>query len=307
MVPFKPYFLGEAVPEYTRAASVQKCVRTLDIEEVGKTTRHASFFQMCGNFSFGDYFKETAIPLAWELLTSPIEAGGFGFAKERLWATVYEDDDESEQLWLNLTDIPAERIQRRGKADNFWSMGVPGPCGPCSEIYFDRGPEYGQEGGPVVDEDRYLEIWNLVFMQYARGDGQTKDDYPILGELPAKNIDTGAGLERIAALLQGVENIYEIDTTRTVLDKATAITGKHYGDSEKDDVALRVVADHSRTCVFMIADGVSPGNEGRGYVLRRITRRVINKMRSLGATEPVMADLIASVVGSDEPAVSGVD
>ncbi|MEI2727929.1 MAG: alanine--tRNA ligase [Candidatus Nanopelagicales bacterium] len=301
MVPFKPYFLGEAVPEYTRAASVQKCVRTLDIEEVGKTTRHASFFQMCGNFSFGDYFKETAIPLAWELLTSPIEAGGFGFAKERLWATVYEDDDESEQLWLNLTDIPAERIQRRGKADNFWSMGVPGPCGPCSEIYFDRGPEYGQEGGPVVDEDRYLEIWNLVFMQYARGDGQTKDDYPILGELPAKNIDTGAGLERIAALLQGVENIYEIDTTRTVLDKATAITGKHYGDSEKDDVALRVVADHSRTCVFMIADGVSPGNEGRGYVLRRITRRVINKMRSLGATEPVMADLIASVVEAMSP------
>ncbi len=301
MVPFKPYFLGEAVPEHTRATSVQKCVRTLDIEEVGKTTRHASFFQMCGNFSFGDYFKETAIPLAWELLTSPTDQGGYGFEKERLWATVYEDDDESEQLWLNLTDIPAERIQRRGKADNFWSMGVPGPCGPCSEIYFDRGPEYGQEGGPVVDEDRYLEIWNLVFMQYARGEGQTKEDYPILGELPAKNIDTGAGLERIAALLQGVDNIYEIDTTRAVLDRATAITGKHYGDNEKDDVALRVVADHSRTCVFMIADGVSPGNEGRGYVLRRITRRIINKMRLLGATEPVMVPLIASVVAAMSP------
>ena len=301
MVPFKPYFLGEAVPAFTRATSVQKCVRTLDIEEVGKTTRHASFFQMCGNFSFGDYFKEAAIPLAWELLTSSQEDGGFGFEKDRLWATVYEDDDESEQLWLTLTDIPAERIQRRGKADNFWSMGVPGPCGPCSEIYFDRGPDYGQEGGPVVDEDRYLEIWNLVFMQYARGEGQTKDDYPILGELPAKNIDTGAGLERIAALLQGVDNIYEIDTTRTVLNKATEITGKHYGDNEKDDVALRVVADHSRTCVFMIADGVNPGNEGRGYVLRRITRRVINKMRALGATDAVMSGLIASVVEAMSP------
>ena len=301
MVPFKPYFLGEAKPDYTRATSVQKCVRTLDIEEVGKTTRHASFFQMCGNFSFGDYFKESAIPLAWELLTSSVADGGFGFDKERLWATVYEDDDESEQLWLTLTDIPADRIQRRGKADNFWSMGVPGPCGPCSEIYYDRGPEYGKEGGPVVDEDRYLEIWNLVFMQYARGDGETKDDYPILGELPAKNIDTGAGLERIAALLQGVDNIYEIDTTATVLNKATDITGKRYGDNEKDDVALRVVADHSRTCVFMIADGVNPGNEGRGYVLRRITRRVINKMRALGATEPVMADLIASVVEAMSP------
>lgn len=301
MVPFKPYFLGEAVPDYTRATSVQKCVRTLDIEEVGKTTRHASFFQMCGNFSFGDYFKELAIPLAWELLTSAVDDGGFGFDKERLWATVYLDDDESEQLWLTLTDISAERIQRRDKADNFWSMGVPGPCGPCSEIYYDRGPAYGKEGGPVVDEDRYLEIWNLVFMQFERGAGETKDDYPILGELPAKNIDTGAGLERIAALLQGVDNIYEIDTTRTVLNTATQITGKHYGQDGKDDVALRVVADHSRTCVFMIADGVNPGNEGRGYVLRRITRRVISKMRALGATEPVMAELIASVVEAMSP------
>ncbi|MFT6564387.1 MAG: alanyl-tRNA synthetase, partial [Actinomycetes bacterium] len=291
MVPFKPYFLGESVPEYSRAVSVQKCVRTLDIEEVGKTTRHASFFQMCGNFAFGDYFKATAIPLAWELLTTPIDGGGFGFAKDRLWATVYEEDDESKELWLDLTDIDPKHIQRRDKNDNFWSMGVPGPCGPCSEIYYDRGPAYGEEGGPIVDEDRYLEIWNLVFMQFERGVGEGKADFPILGELPAKNIDTGAGLERIAALLQGVDNIYEIDTTKDVLDRATEITGKHYGATEKDDVALRVVADHSRTCVFMIADGVSPGNEGRGYVLRRLTRRVISKMRSLDATEPVMADL----------------
>jgi len=301
MVPFKPYFLGESIPAFSRAASVQKCVRTLDIEEVGKTTRHASFFQMCGNFAFGDYFKATAIPLAWELLTTSIAEGGFGFAKDRLWVTVYEDDDESEELWLDLTNIDPAHIQRRGKADNFWSMGVPGPCGPCSEIYYDKGPEHGQEGGPVVDEDRYLEIWNLVFMQYERGAGDTKDDFPILGELPAQNIDTGAGLERIAALLQGVDNIYEIDTTKIVLDRATEITGKRYGANQKDDVALRVVADHSRTCVFMIADGVSPGNEGRGYVLRRIARRVISKMRSLGATEPVMADLVDAVVKAMSP------
>jgi len=301
MVPFKPYFLGEAVPPYSRATSVQKCVRTLDIDEVGKTTRHASFFQMCGNFSFGDYFKSTAIPLAWELLTSTIEDGGFGFAKDKLWATIYEDDDESERLWLELTDMPTERIQRRGKADNFWSMGVPGPCGPCSEIYFDRGPEHGKEGGPVADEDRYLEIWNLVFMQSERGEGRGKDDYPILGELPAKSIDTGAGLERMAALLQGVDNIYEIDTTKVVLDRATAITGKRYGDDEHDDVALRVVADHARTCAFMVNDGVLPGNEGRGYVLRRLMRRVINKMRLLGATEPVMRDLVDAVVSSMAP------
>ncbi len=301
MVPFKPYFLGESVPDYSRATSVQKCVRTLDIEEVGKTTRHASFFQMCGNFSFGDYFKATAIPLAWELLTTPVSSGGFGFAKDLLWATVYENDDESEQLWLDLTDIDPAHIQRRGMADNYWSMGVPGPCGPCSEIYYDRGPEYGQEGGPVADEDRFLEIWNLVFMQFERGRGQSKDDFPILGDLPAKNIDTGAGLERIAAILQGVDNIYEIDTSRAVLDRATEITGKRYGENEKDDIALRVVTDHSRTAVFMLADGVSPGNDGRGYVLRRITRRVISKMRSLGATDPVMAALVDVVIRSMAP------
>lgn len=301
MVPFKPYFLGEAPPPYPRATSVQKCVRTLDIDEVGKTTRHASFFQMCGNFSFGDYFKAKAIPLAWELLTNSIEDGGYGLDKERLWATVYEDDDESEQLWLELTDIPAERIQRRGMADNFWSMGVPGPCGPCSEIYYDRGPEYGQEGGPIADEDRYLEVWNLVFMQFERGPGEGKAGFPIVGELPAKNIDTGAGLERIAAILQGVDNIYEIDTTRIILSRATEITGRRYGADHKDDVALRVVADHSRTCAFMINDGVLPGNEGRGYVLRRLMRRVISKMRSLGATEPVMRSLIDAAVQAMGP------
>ncbi|MEY2672912.1 MAG: hypothetical protein RLZZ508_789, partial [Actinomycetota bacterium] len=229
MVPFKPYFLGEAAAEYKRAASVQKCVRTLDIEEVGKTTRHASFFQMAGNFSFGDYFKEGAIPFAWELLTSSTSDGGYGFPEDKLWVTVYEDDDEAAEIWHKKVGVPKDRIQRRGQIDNFWSMGVPGPCGPCSEIYYDRGPQYGKEGGPVVDEDRYLEVWNLVFMQFERGAGPGKEGYPILGELPAKNIDTGMGVERMAALLQGVENIYEIDTTRVILDKAVDLTGVKYG------------------------------------------------------------------------------
>jgi alanyl-tRNA synthetase len=296
MVPFKPYFLGEAPAPYPRAASVQKVVRTLDIEEVGKTTRHASFFQMAGNFSFGDYFKEKAIPLAWELLTTGIEHGGYGFDPERLWVTVYHDDDQAEQIWRDVVGVPQERIQRRGMLDNYWSMGVPGPCGPCSEIYYDRGPSFGVEGGPIADENRYLEVWNLVFMQFARGDGPGKEGYPILGELPAKNIDTGMGLERMAAILQGVDNIYEIDTTRTILDAACALTGVTYGDSEEQDILLRVVADHSRTCVFLISDGVVPGNEGRGYVLRRLMRRVIRNMRILGAEQPSMEQLsIASI------------
>lgn len=301
MVPFKPYFLGEAVPSHRRATSVQKVVRTLDIEEVGKTTRHASFFQMCGNFSFGDYFKSEAIPMAWELLTSPVAAGGYGLPADKLWVTVFENDDEAETLWRELVGLPAERIQRRGMADNFWSMGVPGPCGPCSEIYYDRGPEYGREGGPIADEDRYLEVWNLVFMESARGEGTGKDDFPILGDLPAKNIDTGLGLERLAAILQGVDNIYEIDTSRAVLDVAAELTGVRYGTDEKSDVSLRVITDHSRTCTFLIADGVLPGNEGRGYVLRRLLRRVVRNMRILGADQPTMATLVATVVNSMSP------
>ncbi|TAK69539.1 MAG: alanine--tRNA ligase [Actinomycetota bacterium] len=301
MVPFKPYFLGEAVPPSPRATSVQKCVRTLDIDEVGKTTRHASFFQMCGNFSFGDYFKEQAIPLAWELLTRPVADGGFGFPEARLWPTVYEDDDEAADLWQRVIGVPAERIQRRGKADNFWSMGVPGPCGPCSEIYYDRGAEHGRDGGPVADEDRYLEVWNLVFMQFERGAGTGKDDYPIYGELPAKNIDTGMGLERMATLLQGVDNLYEIDTTRVILDRAMELSGARYGVDRRADVGLRVVADHSRTCAFLVADGVLPGNEGRGYVLRRLMRRVIRTMRLLGATEPTMGELAAAAIAAMGP------
>ena len=301
MVPFKPYFLGEVTPPYARATSVQKCVRTLDIDEVGKTTRHASFFQMCGNFSFGDYFKEGAIALAWELLTRPLADGGYGFPEERLWVTVYLDDDEAADIWHKKIGVPKERIQRRDMADNFWSMGVPGPCGPCSEIYYDRGPAYGAEGGPIADENRYLEIWNLVFMQNERGAGGGKDSYPILGELPAKSIDTGLGLERTAALLQGVENIYEIDTTIMILNRASELTGVKYGSSEKSDIALRVIADHARTSAMLIGDGVTPGNEGRGYVLRRMMRRTIRNMRLLGSMDPIMSELTVAAIGAMGP------
>ncbi len=296
MVPFKPYFLGEAPPPYPRATSVQKVVRTLDIEEVGRTTRHASFFQMAGNFSFGDYFKAGAIPFAWELLTRPVSDGGYGFPEEKLWATVYDDDDEAIDLWHREAGLPLDRIQRRGPKDNYWSMGVPGPGGPCSEIYYDRGPQFGREGGPVADEDRYLEVWNLVFMQDELSAVRSKEDFDILKPLPAKNIDTGMGLERMAALLQGVDNIYEIDTTRGILDRACELSGARYGRDDRDDVSLRVVADHARTCAFLIGDGVLPGNEGRGYVLRRLMRRVIRMMRVLGAQDPSMGELIDTTV-----------
>ena len=301
MVPFKPYFLGEITPPYKRATSVQKCVRTLDIDEVGKTTRHASFFQMCGNFSFGDYFKEGAIALAWDLLTRPISDGGYGFPEDKLWVTVYLTDDEAADIWHKKIGIPKERIQRRDMADNFWSMGVPGPCGPCSEIYYDRGPAYGIDGGPIADENRYLEIWNLVFMQNERGAGGGKDDFPILGELPAKSIDTGLGLERTAALLQGVENIYEIDTTMQILKRAMELTGVKYGANEKSDISLRVIADHARTSAMLIGDGVTPGNEGRGYVLRRMMRRTIRNMRLLGTNDPIMSELTIAAIGAMGP------
>ncbi|WDZ82314.1 alanine--tRNA ligase [Micromonospora cathayae] len=299
MVQFVPYFLGQQTPPYPRATSVQKCIRTPDIDEVGKTSRHGTFFQMNGNFSFGDYFKAGAIPLAWELSTKPVEQGGFGLDPERIWATVYLDDDEAAAIWREV-GLPAERIVRRGKKDNFWSMGIPGPAGPCSELYYDRGPEYGREGGPEVDEDRYLEYWNLVFMQYEIADVTSKEDFRIVGDLPRQNIDTGMGLERMASLLQGVDNLYEIDEVRPILARASELTGKRYGahsghvaaESHPDDVRLRVVADHVRTALMLIGDGVTPSNEGRGYVLRRIMRRAIRAMRLLGYQEPALPELL---------------
>jgi alanyl-tRNA synthetase len=292
MVPFKPYFLGQLTPPYRRAASVQKVVRTLDIDEVGKTSRHGSFFQMNGNFSFGDYFKSGAIALAWELSTQPVADGGFGLDESRLWVTVFHDDDEAADIWRTEIGVPAERIVRRGMADNFWSMGVPGPCGPCSEIYYDRGPQYGPDGGPEVDEDRFMEFWNLVFMQSERGPGSGKSDFPILGDLPAKNIDTGMGLERMASLMQGVDSLYEIDEVRPVLDRAAELTGVKYGADHANDVRLRVVADHVRTALMLIGDGVIPANEGRGYVLRRILRRTVRAIRLLGHEGPALPELL---------------
>ena len=300
MVPFKPYFLGQETPPAPRATSVQKCVRTQDIEEVGKTSRHGTFFQMNGNFSFGDYFKAGAIELAWELITGSIEDGRFGLDPERLWVTVLDNDDEAIGLWRELTGIPMERIVRRGLADNYWHMGVPGPGGPCSEIYYDRGPAYGPEGGPAVDEDRFLEFWNLVFMQESLSAVRTKVDFDIDAPLPKKNIDTGMGLERMASLLQGVDNLYEIDEVKPVLVRAAEMTGKVYGahsghsagTSHPDDVRLRVVADHVRSSLMLIGDGVTPGNEGRGYVLRRMLRRAVRSMRLLGYADPCLPELL---------------
>ena len=298
MVPFIPYFLGQETAPYRRATSIQKCIRTLDIDEVGKTARHGTFFQMAGNFSFGDYFKERAIHMAWELLTSPLEKGGFGLDPDRLWVTVYEGDEESYTLWKDTVGVPAERIQRLGRDENYWDTGQPGPAGPDSEIFYDRGPRYGREGGPAVDDDRYIEIWNLVFMQYQRGEGSGKD-YEILGDLPEQNIDTGLGVERLAMLLQGVENFYETDQVRPVLDRASELSGKRYHGSEKpgeegydDDVRMRVVADHVRSSLMLIADGVSLSNEGRGYILRRLLRRAIRAMRLMGVTEPCLPVLL---------------
>ena len=306
MVPFLPYLLGQRRPPYNRAASVQKCLRTVNIERVGTNARTGTFFQMLGSWSFGDYFKDDAITWAWDLLTRSENDGGFGFPENRLWATVYLDDDEAYGIWRDKVGLPESRIQRMGKEDNYWDMGVPGPCGPDSEIWYDRGPDYGREGGPAVDEERYLEIWNLVFMQYERGPGQGFD-YEIIGDLPAKNIDTGMGLERMASILQGVDNIFEIDTTWKVLDRAAELTEQKYGQDRRSDVALRVVADHVDSAVMLVADGVLPANEGPGYVLRRLLRRSIRNLRLLaggqrgGSEQSFLHELTATAIEAYGP------
>ncbi|TDO48564.1 alanyl-tRNA synthetase [Kribbella sp. VKM Ac-2527] len=291
MAQFVPYFVGQQTPPYSRATSVQKCVRTLDIEEVGKTTRHGTFFQMNGNFSFGDYFKDKAIEYAWDLVTKPQSEGGYGFDESVLYASVYYEDDEAIELWKRIAGLPDDRIVRLGMKDNFWSMGVPGPCGPCSEILIDRGPEFGADRDWEAG-DRYLEFWNLVFMQNIRGEGGGKEGYPILGELPKKNIDTGLGLERVAYLLQGVDNMYEIDEIYPVIERASELSGRKYGVDHVDDVRFRVVADHVRSALMLIGDGVTPGNEQGGYVLRRLLRRAIRSMRLLGYEDPSLVELL---------------
>src|SRR5665811_243629 len=271
MVPFKPYMLGEETPPYKRAVTVQKVARTVDIDIIGTTARHLTFFEMLGNFSFGDYFKEKAIPWAYELVTE-----GFGLDPERLWYTVHLTDDEAAEIWIDGVGVPADRVQRLDK-DNFWQMGVPGPCGPSSEIFFDKGPAYGQAGGPAVDDERHVEIWNLVFMQNVQD-----RPYHVVGDLPSRNIDTGAGLERIATVLQGVDSIFETDVIRPIVAAAEAATGARYGTGERTDVSLRIMADHGRAVTFLIGDKVVPSNEGRGYVLRGLIRRAVRHAFLLG-------------------------
>ena len=294
MVPMIPYLTGVVPAPHPRIADVQKCIRTNDIEEVGRTARHGTFFQMLGNWSFGDYFKEGAIRYAWELLTSAETDGGLGFDEKDLWVTVYETDDEAEAIWRDIIGLKPERIQRLGRADNYWNTGQPGPGGPDSEIFFDRGPSYGKDGGPAADDTRFLEIWNLVFMQDFIENIRGKTEFDIVGELPMKNIDTGMGLERVAFLKQGVENMYEIDQVRPVLDRAVELSGRRYGAVHEDDVRFRVIADHVRSSLMLLSDGVRPSNEGRGYILRRLMRRTVRAMRLLGVDEPAFPELFAA-------------
>ena len=300
MVPFIPYIVGTEKAPYDRAVSVQKCIRTNDIENVGRTTRHGTFFQMAGNFSFGDYFKTGAIDFSWELLTSSVDDGGFGLDPERLWITLWEEDEESYTHLTEVIGLDPARIVQLPWEESCWDTGQPGPAGSTGEWYYDRGPEHGPEAptgrlpqwpGDERAEDRYLEIWNLVFDQFLRGPGKGKD-YPLLGELDQKSIDTGLGVERLAYLLQGKQNMYEIDQVFPVIEVAQQLTGRSYGADEEDDVRLRVVADHGRSAMMLASDGVRPGNEGRGYVMRRLIRRAVRSMRLLGYTEPAMPHLL---------------
>ena len=282
---FIPYFLGHAPAPFPRATTVQKCFRAVDIDNVGHTDRHLTMFEMLGNFSFGDYFKRESCGWGFELVTEV-----FGIDPDRIWVTVYEADDEAIEIWQEI-GIPRGRIVRRGKADNYWWTHAAGPAGPCSEVFVDRGPSYGEEGGPEVDEDRYLEIWNHVFMQE-----EVDDHANVLGDLPAKNIDTGSSVERVAVVLQDVHNVFETDLFTPLLEVAESLSGKRHGEDERTDVSLKVVAEHGRATTFLIADGVQPSNEGRGYVLRRMLRRVVSHARRLGIEREVMPSLVATTV-----------
>ncbi|MGM9684102.1 MAG: alanine--tRNA ligase, partial [Eubacteriales bacterium] len=293
MAPMKKYFTGEEEPPRRRVTTCQKCIRTPDLERVGHTARHGTYFEMLGNFSFGDYFKNEAIPWAWEFLTECLE-----IPADKLWPSIYENDDEAFEIWNKKVGVPAERIVRLGKEDNFWEHGS-GPCGPCSEIYFDRGEKYGcgsPDCKPGCDCDRYMEIWNNVFSQF-NNDGN--GNYT---ELAQKNIDTGMGLERLACVMQGVDNLFEVDTVRKILNTVCDIAGKQYGENDKDDISIRVITDHIRSATFMICDGVIPSNEGRGYVLRRILRRACRHAKLLGINHEFLGDLCDVVIGENEGA-----
>jgi alanyl-tRNA synthetase len=288
MVPFKPYFLGDEAAPYPRAASVQKSVRTIDIDIIGTTVRHMSFFEMLGNFSFGDYFKAEAMAWSYELLTD-----GFGLDRDRMWFTAYQDDDEAVGLWVDHVGVPADRVQRGGR-DNFWQMGVPGPCGPCAEVFYDLRPELPPDGGPIGgDEDRYIEIWNLVFMQNVQD-----RPYHVIGDLPRKNIDTGMGLERLAMVVQGVESVFDVDSVAPVRAAAEAFTGVAYRSDPMSDVSLRILADHGRTMTVLIGDGVVPSNDGRGYVLRRVLRRAVRHAWQLGGEGLITPRLVDATVAA---------
>ena len=292
MVQFKPYFLAESPPPGPRATTVQPCVRTVDIDLIGTTSRHVTFFEMLGNFSFGDYFKDLAIAYAWELFTEHL-----GLDPEQLWATVHISDDEAEALWRDVDGLVPGHLQRLDE-DNFWKMGETGPCGPSSEIFYDRGPQYGPDGGPAQGGERYVELWNLVFMQYDRHLDGT------LSPLPRRNIDTGAGLDRILTQIQGVESVFDTDLIAPILEAASSVTGRVYGASEESDVGLRIVADHARTLTFLISDGVFPSNESRGYVLRRLIRRAVLVAQRLGAKDlvtPSVIDVVSEVMGGAYP------
>ena len=287
MAPLKPYFTGQEIPPRRRVTTCQKCIRTGDLENVGKTARHGTFFEMLGNFSFGDYFKNDSIPWAWEFLTEWV-----GLDPERLYPSVYEGDDEAFTIWRDKMHIPEDRIYKFGKEDNFWEHGS-GPCGPCSEIYYDRGPEYGcgKPGCTVgCDCDRYIEVWNVVFSQF---DNDGNNHYT---ELKQKNIDTGMGLERLAVVCQDVDSLFDVDTVMNITHKVSELTGAYYGKSHKMDVSLRVITDHIRSGVFMICDGVLPSNEGRGYVLRRLLRRAARHGRLLGVHKPFLYEVCDTVI-----------
>ncbi len=309
MVPFKSYFVGDEQAPYSRAVSSQKCARAggkhNDLDDVGRTKRHLVFFEMLGNFSFGDYFKEAAIPWSWDLVTGDPGAGGWGFDGDRLWITVHESDDEAEAIWHEIVGVPMDRIQRLGDKDNYWQMGDTGPCGPCSEIHIDRGPTFGPDGGPLGDPagDRFMEFWNLVFMQFDQAADGTRTP------LPKPSIDTGAGLERILTLVQGVDSVWETDLMQPLLDEACSITGKSYvvGDYDhRDSFAMRVLAEHARSSAMLVNDGVFPSNEARGYVLRRIIRRAVRYAYLLGTEKLVMPQLVEvaiDVMGAAYPDV----
>jgi alanyl-tRNA synthetase len=283
---FIPFFLGQAEPPFNRATSSQKCFRANDIENVGHTARHMTFFEMLGNFSFGDYFKTEAAAFAYELVTE-----GYGIDPERLWVTRYTTDEEAADIWADHVGVPRDRIVTRGKEDNYWWTHAAGPAGPCSEIYVDRGPKYGPEGGPAVDEERFIEIWNLVFMQE-----EVDGDANVVAPLPSRNIDTGSGLERVATVLQDVDNAFETDLFRPLVEVAESLSGRRHGVDASTDVSLKVVAEHARATTFLIADGVQPSNEGRGYILRRMLRRVVSHARRLGIEGGVLHPMIAVVV-----------